>query len=485
MTYLFLFCLFTFFNKFKATYPDSSSCNLISKTKCVNSKYYSIDGSCNNLNVFWWGMSNTPYTRYEKAYYDDKVSSPRLHSTGGYLLPNAREIALRVHYPKSTVYDKNIDFSLFATIFGQFVAFDLTHIVNGDADCSECDTKNAECMNIPTPSDDKLNKDQKCMIFTRSAPSFPTFNCSSEMRDHLNSATHWWDLSQIYGSNDDKLSKLRDSKGFLKTNKKNDYLQSADVGTCLSDSKTEPCFISGDSRVNENMVLTSIFTLFSREHNRLASILKSLNPKWSGETLFQESRRILIAIYQKIIYEDFIPIILDSQYIKSFDLKPSSKGKYYMDYDSKTNPQISQEYATSSGRFGHTLVNEWDLKADNSFKETGNISFNSLILKSHEAYISGGMDALCKGSVTVRSRGFDAHFTDPIQNRLFEDPNPGVVTHRNSLSAFNINRGRDHGIGSYNVYRKFCKLEVIKSFTTKFNDIDVDTIKDLKKVYQS
>lgn len=51
-------------------------------------------------------------------------------------------------------------------------------------------------------------------------------------------------------------------------------------------------------RVDENIALTSMHTLFVREHNRLARALKRLNPQWDSETLYQESRKIMGAYTQ-------------------------------------------------------------------------------------------------------------------------------------------------------------------------------------------
>ena len=48
--------------------------------------------------------------------------------------------------------------------------------------------------------------------------------------------------------------------------------------------------ISGDHRVNEQITLTVLQTIWSREHNKIAAELKKINPHWDDETLYQVSR---------------------------------------------------------------------------------------------------------------------------------------------------------------------------------------------------
>ena len=62
--------------------------------------------------------------------------------------------------------------------------------------------------------------------------------------------------------------------------------------------------------MNEQPQLTVIHTIWMREHNRIAKILRELNPTWSLETVFQEARRIVIAELQHITYKEFLPTLL-------------------------------------------------------------------------------------------------------------------------------------------------------------------------------
>jgi hypothetical protein len=184
---------------------------------------------------------------------------------------------------------------------------------------------------------------QKCIELTRSSPSFPTLDCNLEKnnyREQLNLISSFLDGSQIYGVNTTRSNWLRTkSKGLLRTSPgvtARNYLPLT-FANGLSDqcSSTNPsikCFVAGDTRPSENLGLTGMHTLFVREHNRIATQLATLNPKWSDEKLFNEARKIVLGIYQHIIYSQFIPSVIGNNPDYP-DLAPKPLNAYFTGYD--------------------------------------------------------------------------------------------------------------------------------------------------------
>lgn len=62
--------------------------------------------------------------------------------------------------------------------------------------------------------------------------------------------------------------------------------------------------------MNEQPDLVVLHTIWMRQHNRIAAGLAKLNPAWSDEALFQESRRIVAAQMQHITYNEYLPVVL-------------------------------------------------------------------------------------------------------------------------------------------------------------------------------
>ena len=78
--------------------------------------------------------------------------------------------------------------------------------------------------------------------------------------------------------------------------------------------------------------------IFVLEHNRIAGILSA--DISDDETLFQETRKIVIAMMQTFVYDEFLPTFLSEETMDAYDL--SSDATYA--YDETLNPTVSNAF---------------------------------------------------------------------------------------------------------------------------------------------
>jgi Animal haem peroxidase len=116
----------------------------------------------------------------------------------------------------------------------------------------------------------------------------------------LNVVTHWWDGSQIYGSDADTQAKVRSHKdGKLIVG--SDGLLPPDP-----DSGVEITGINGNWWIG----LSLMHTLFTLEHNAICDRLCSEYPSWTDDDLFDHARLINAALMAKIHTVEWTTAIL-------------------------------------------------------------------------------------------------------------------------------------------------------------------------------
>jgi len=431
--------------------------------------YRNYDGSCNNLYVPWWGKRDTPYERIISPEYQDKINSPRSIGSDYKPLPNAREVAMKIHSARRTFPET----TQFLTFFGQHVNHDLVltsraAYKDGEEKKCACGTGDSDCFNIPIPYGDYYNKDQKCFPFTRSSAAGKNFDCKFSYREQLNMVTHWLDLSNIYGSSVHTAKKLRSFEyGLLKTSvnpvDSNDDLPMVNPNKpCENSGMAAQCYMTGDVRGNDNHYLTIFTRVFVREHNRIATELYKINYGWNDERLFQEARKINIAEYQHVLYYEFLPVLLGGYAMNKWGLVPESYNKYFDGYDRYTNPQVKNAFATAAARYGHVMINKFHYVYDNQYNLVDNYTTDFTIF-SHSYY----GDFSLRGAMLGTSYYFTPAINEYLNNYLFQGLSKEWK--RLSLGALNIQRGRDHGLAGYNKYRAWCGLNYAYSFNELTN----------------
>lgn len=172
----------------------------------------------------------------------------------------------------------------------------------------------------------------------------------------INQASNNLDLSQLYGNTDDITQTLRTYKnGELEIS--NDPLSPTlpEIGEtetnylCLHNSTTDTvCYRSGDSRVNVNPYVTTLYTIFLRSHNRIAQQLHKEHPTWTDAQLFAYARRINTGIYQKVVYQEWLNVVLGVTAAANINTSP---------IDTCLNDgMVSNEFATAGIRFYYSMM---------------------------------------------------------------------------------------------------------------------------------
>ena len=398
----------------------------------------SVDGIGNNLNHPEWGSTDEALLRIAEADYGDGISLP-----GGAARPSAREISnvLSAVEDEGTKSERGL--SAFLYVWGQFIDhdIDLTH--------SQDD---GEWFDIAVPEGDPFfdpNGTGDVVIpLTRSEFDETTGTSVDNPRQQTSSITAYLDGSQVYGSDQATADSLRTFEG--------GRLTISDDGLLPLDESGQ--VIAGDIRASENISLTSIQTLFVREHNRLANKIASDDPNLTDEQIYQQARAIVIAEIQSITYNEFLPALLGERAISR-----------YKGYDSTVNPTIANEFSTAAFRFGHSTLNDDIEFFDNDGRalreeiELKDAFFNSLLLEET------GIDSILKYDASSQAQEIDLEVVDSLRNFLFGPPGAGGL----DLVSMNIQRGRDHGLNDYNTTRVAYGLNPVESFAEITSNVDL------------
>jgi len=466
--------------------PSAPRCN-------TNAKYRSVDGTCNNLRNPLLGRSETAFQRILPPQYDDGVSSPHQTGATGRPLPNERVVSSSVLVDRP---DEDREFTSSVMQWAQFVDHDLTHspfmtLENGEGieccpggEAATGASRHPDCLPINIPRNDPFYapRNQFCMNFVRSLLALSP-ECTFGFSEQMNALTHWLDASNIYGSTEEENRRLRAGRGGELAVSEGDLqpLDPESRGDCNARARGRLCFHAGDSRVNEQPGLTAMHILFTREHNRVARGLQALNPQWSDEQTYQEARRIVTAAYQHIIFNEWLPIIVGTQFMQSFGISPLLDG-YSFDYSATLNPNMNNEFATAAFRFGHSLVQgQVKLYDANNREQTIRLRdhFNSPhIFQENPAVV----DMFARSFTKQQIQKFDSFVTDDLSNHLFQTPQQNFGM---DLMALNLHRARDHAIAGYNAIRQICGLPRARTFADFNDQIPSDIIPRLEKLYAS
>ncbi|GAA3810639.1 hypothetical protein GCM10022226_33830 [Sphaerisporangium flaviroseum] len=446
----------------------------------------SLDGSGNNVANPTSGKAGTAYSRVAPARYANGVSTP---STG----PNSRFLSNRLFNDVDQNVFSERRVTQWGFTWGQFL--DHTMGLRDDAGPT------ATAANIPFNSADPLETFTNTLgviPFTRSAATAGTGTTTANPRQQTNTVSSYLDAWAVYGGTSQRLEWLRE--GSVDGNLANNNARLLIPGGYLprrssrGDAATAPAMqvdgrllgnpanavVAGDVRANENVALTATHTLFAREHNRIVSLLPS---SLSEEDKFQIARRLVIAEQQYVTYNEFLPALGVSL-------------PRYTGYKPNVNSNLTNEFATVGYRAHSQIHGEIELDTEAARYTAAQLAaFEAqgievategddvaLAIPLNVAFFNPGLVPSLQLGPLLKAIGAESEYKndEQIDNQLrsvlFQVPvsgNPecldgpalpecfrGVV----DLGAIDIERGRDHGMPTYNQLRQAYGLAPRTSF---------------------
>lgn len=437
----------------KPVSPNTKEYKRLNKLAC-SPEFRTLDGSCTNGGERngdkLWGAAGTAHFTYRT-----ESSSTRVTRKNG---RSARLISTVISDQSDNTVNRR-GLTEFFVFFGEF----LDHNIVSTA------FNRAEPLNIPIPKNDRLfaNFSGGVLPFTRSERIRELARGGSERA--MNTISSALDLSTVYSSSEKRFNflvirnscRLKTSRGNLLP------LNTPELEN--EPSHDDDFFLAGDIRANDHPVLTSIHTIFLREHNKLCEDLFKAFPERSFSDLFELARKVNIAQFQKIVFEEFYPAIT------------GRKLPTYRGYRPNVNPATSDLFSTAGYRIGHTLVGNGVQLRGPGMKRRPTLSFQEMFFRPAATFKRHGLEAFVRGAIDQTAQEVDEKVSNSLRDFLFTNiPEFSTAV---DLIALNIQRGRDHALPDFNGFRKVLKLPLARKFSDITSSVSLQS--RLSTVYDS
>ena len=238
------------------------------------------DGTYNDLEDPRMGSAGTRFGRNIPLRYAYPEPEPAIMEPNPRIV--SRELLTRERFEPATTLN------VLAAAWLQFMIRDWFSHGKGDM---------SKPWEVPIANDDPWP--QKPMLIPRTIPD-PTrpADDTSGPPTYLNTETHWWDGSQLYGNNtahaeDGPLRRGRQAAPRTRT--------ATLPRPLLELAGQEPGYWVG---------LALFQTLFAREHNAICDRLRAAYPSWSDDDLFDQARLVNAALLAKIHTVEWTPAII-------------------------------------------------------------------------------------------------------------------------------------------------------------------------------
>ncbi|KAF7290537.1 hypothetical protein MIND_01293600 [Mycena indigotica] len=439
----------------------------------VNVAARTLSGVCNSLEVPAMGSVGTRFSRFVPI-------NKTFGETTTLFTPNPRTISQ--HLFKRQSFTPATSINLLAAAWIQFQTHDwFSHGAENDPN---------NLLVFQLPRDDPLRtQGQTNMTLRRTIRQVHQDGRPDTYNNHVSS---WWDLSMVYGEDEETHAKLRSfTNGKMKV--EDDNLIPVDPVSGLDLTGFNDNWWAGLS------LLTNIWV---REHNLVCDMLKNNNPNWSDQEIFDHARLITTALNAKIHTVEWTPALLANDILKNamnanwFGLAPEWLKAIP---DPNLSQQISEAwYGIIGGKPNFAGVNFAHSEEFVSVYRFHSLLRDNITIRRHTDGSSTGNTynisqyAFRNAQNVIRGNDFaDVAYTFGVDNpgALILNNYPAEMMSLNKpgapytldMGAVDVLRDRERGVPRYNEFRRLFSLIPAKTM----DDISDDkaAVAALRSVY--
>eukprot|EP01061_Rhynchopus_euleeides_P033203 TRINITY_DN554_c0_g1_i7.p1 TRINITY_DN554_c0_g1~~TRINITY_DN554_c0_g1_i7.p1 ORF type:complete len:638 (+),score=287.73 TRINITY_DN554_c0_g1_i7:104-1915(+) len=325
------------------------------------------------------------------------------------------------------------------------------------------------------------------------AQTFPLQRTKRDADGYMRTrTTHWWDMSQVYGSDRATQESLR---SFV-----DGKLLFGDNGLLPKDNATGVAATGFTNNLWSG--IEALHTLYAKEHNWICDELKARNPTWDDEKLFQTARLINAAQNAIIHTEEWTAILLQNRPV-TMALRIGTRGVATMKKQFKSDFSVWDRVALAifdllpfPGADG--IGDEVKLEGDSAFSQTEDFVsvYRMHALLPDNMTVGGETDSLLSHTFAAGRDKVEQHGVEEVILGMAKMNTHKLTLHNfpQSLSnlqmpggsvldmaAVDIFRDRERGIPKFNDFREGLGLERFKSFEEVNPDPQV--VAELRELY--
>jgi hypothetical protein len=291
---------------------------------------------------------------------------------------------------------------------------------------------------------------------------------TSKIPSFTNTETHWWDGSQLYGSDQATQNLVRSFE--------DGRLKIGDDGLLPVDPQTgvDVTGVSGNWWVG----LSLLHTVFTREHNAVCERLRAAHPQMNDEELFRRARLVTAAVMAKIHTVEWTPAILAHPTVGA-GMRDNWRRIRRSKAEHHAAPYSLTEEFVAVYRMHPLMPDEFTFRSLASGQIIDQRTLPGVAGRhAREVMNRVALSDLCYSFGVSHPGAITLHNYPRFLQTLVREDGPTL-----DLAAVDILRDRERGVPRYNEFRKLINRDPVE----KFEDLsdNKDWCEEIRRVYDN